>query len=803
MPRSLATRFALAPVRAHNRRMSRAAAVLAFLAVGCSVSTLRPSGCKKNADCAASKDGPVCDTATTRCAACVTAKDCGAGKVCDRASNACVECALASDCGPAFVCVAHQCAPGCSLAHPDCGAARVCDTVHGVCVSCLADADCAGKRCDAAAHACVACLGDGDCAAGSVCRSAACVPGCGALHACPAGSVCDAGACVQCATDRDCGGATPRCDAGAHACVACLASTDNCGVGQYCVAGTSSCAPGCKEDGDCALGARCANHACVPGCDGDQRCADGQACCGGACVPLGTGSDCGACGDACSGGHGCCGRVCVPLTTVASCGACGNACGPGQDCCGGGCRRLGTDTDCGACGDACGAGAACCGGRCVATSTAQNCGACGNACAAGQACCGGGCVALGTGANCGGCGDACAPGAGCCGGLCASLSTTASCGACGDVCSVPNASPACRAGACGVGQCLSGFADCDGRPANGCEVRTDTDVANCGGCGMLCAPANATPLCVQGACLTGACAAGWGNCTGASAAGCTTALSTDVNNCGTCGHGCAIAHAVSACLAGACALASCIPGWADCNGLLDDGCEIRTDVDPANCGRCGLVCAPAHASGAACVSGACGYSQCDTGFGDCDGNAANGCETPLDTNANCGACGNACTLGFACAAGRCSAGLLSTNASWKYTATAPPAGWQAPTFDDTAWLAAVVEGTWGTYPWGAVPLANGATSTPALWIWSYDSRWSSDYLTLYFRRDFTSPAATLSVTMTADNTYRLWLDGAEVGSDADWRRTNTYSLPVAAGAHALAVVVTNQGGPGGLFVDVR
>jgi hypothetical protein len=31
--------------------------------------------------------------------------------------------------------------------------------------------------------------------------------------------------------------------------------------------------------------------------------------------------------------------------------------------------------------------------------------------------------------------------------------------------------------------CNVGFADCDGNPANGCEVNTRTDVNNCGGCG--------------------------------------------------------------------------------------------------------------------------------------------------------------------------------------------------------------------------------------------------------------------------------------------------------------------------------
>jgi hypothetical protein len=50
---------------------------------------------------------------------------------------------------------------------------------------------------------------------------------------------------------------------------------------------------------------------------------------------------------------------------------------------------------------------------------------------------------------------------------------------------------------------------------------------------------------------------------------------------------------------------------------------------------------------------ACTFT-CDPGFGDCDRMAANGCETPLDSNLHCGACGNACGAGLACAGGTCS-----------------------------------------------------------------------------------------------------------------------------------------------------
>lgn len=53
----------------------------------------------------------------------------------------------------------------------------------------------------------------------------------------------------------------------------------------------------------------------------------------------------------------------------------------------------------------------------------------------------------------------------------------------------------------------------------------------------------------------------------------------------------------------------------------------------------------------------CSAIQCNSGFGDCDGNLANGCETPTNTALrNCGTCGNDCTIcltGASCVAGSC------------------------------------------------------------------------------------------------------------------------------------------------------
>jgi hypothetical protein len=49
--------------------------------------------------------------------------------------------------------------------------------------------------------------------------------------------------------------------------------------------------------------------------------------------------------------------------------------------------------------------------------------------------------------------------------------------------------------------CEPGTGDCDGDPANGCEANLESDVQNCGGCGLVCMlPPDATIACVEGAC---------------------------------------------------------------------------------------------------------------------------------------------------------------------------------------------------------------------------------------------------------------------------------------------------------------
>jgi hypothetical protein len=291
----------------------------------------------------------------------------------------------------------------------------------------------------------------------------------------------------------------------------------------------------------------------------------------------------------------------------------------------------------------------------------DHCGACATRCAAMQACRTGACMAASMS-----CADGradCAEGAEVC--ETATVTDPLNCGGCGRVCAFAHAAATCAAGMCVRGDCEAGWGDCDGDPADGCETRTATDPSHCGACGRACVVANGTAACAAGVCAVAACAAGFGDCDGSPSDGCEADLGASAAHCGGCGRACAPAHATGACAAGTCTIASCAAGFADCDGSAASGCEAETATDPARCGGCATVCGYPHAA-SSCAAGACVFGACEAGWGNCDGAAANGCEANLATSAStCGACGRACAFDHAaasCAAGVCAIGACE--AGW-------------------------------------------------------------------------------------------------------------------------------------------
>ncbi len=221
------------------------------------------------------------------------------------------------------------------------------------------------------------------------------------------------------------------------------------------------------------------------------------------------------------------------------------------------------------------------------------------------------------------------------------LGTTENCSACGDACHFQNAQATCQGGACQMGTCLSGHDDCNGSTADGCEADLSSD-ATCGSCNVSCTEPE---FCANGAC-TDQCPDGMKRCGGAC-----VDVSSNPNNCGDCGIVCTGQNAAMGCQGGQCVISSCSAGFGDCNSSPADGCETQLGT-PQNCAGCGNACSFPNAQ-AICQAGACVMGVCNAGYGDCDSSPVNGCESPLNTSAHCGSCQVSCPAGQSCIGGQC------------------------------------------------------------------------------------------------------------------------------------------------------
>jgi len=470
-----------------------------------------------------------------------------------------------------------------------------------------------------------------------------------------------------CDLDNDCRDPLlPRCLVATGRCVRCLPGAGDCGRGQRCLADTFVCTATCASDTDCRPSTRddagtsedpplrcdtdrgvcvecatddecpvrsiCTTGLCVPGCNAQRGCSLGEVCCSNTCVvPREDLSHCGGCGMRCEAANGvtaCAEGRCSLVRCNEGFADCNNDLSDGCE------ANLRRDaTHCGACNAAC---------PMVANAATV-------ACAAGR------------------CGFACRPRFADCDGDPATGcerdldNDNAHCGQCATACMArPNASLI----TCGMGVCSSlcdvGFGDCDGNASNGCETNTRTAAAHCGACGSNCpARPNGTAACEAGRCGV-RCNVGFGNCDGDPVNGCETDLRTTADHCSACGSRCDLPGGVAACVGGVCTLASCGENFADCDNDTTNGCETDLRATVSQCGACGNVC-PARANATAtCAARVCGYT-CTEGFGDCDGDPSNGCETDLRTSlAHCGACGVACALPNATAA--CVARVCSVSA---------------------------------------------------------------------------------------------------------------------------------------------
>jgi len=129
----------------------------------------------------------------------------------------------------------------------------------------------------------------------------------------------------------------------------------------------------------------------------------------------------------------------------------------------------------------------------------------------------------------------------------------------------------------------------------------------------------------------GSCSAGLTQCRVFSTDYCVD-LNTDTRHCGKCRFGCYLSNAENGCSGGQCYVKSCLIGWADCNKMSSDGCEIDLDSDDNNCGQCGraapslpnahVICCGTDGNGKSCPE------YCLNGWTNLNGIDADGCEVP-------------------------------------------------------------------------------------------------------------------------------------------------------------------------------
>ncbi|HUJ28278.1 MAG TPA: hypothetical protein VLW85_19785 [Myxococcales bacterium] len=552
------------------------------------------------------------------------------------------------------------------------------------------------------------------CAGGSVCGSGqVCVSGHCTL-ACPSGSVLCGGTCVDPQTDdAHCGGCPGTACAGGTSCQGgqCLTT---CGknaanfplakCGSACVDTTAD--PGnCGGCGNvCAAGAACTNHGAGGAGVCELQCPAGQ-------TPLCSVPGWNALTNYVAGNQVVNGANLYQCVTDGKSAASGGPSGTGSGIADGSvvwkqvsaapagptqCVNLSTDNNnCGACNDvsnsrSCTGGKVCLDGACVVSS-----------CATGLTNCGGACVDTHNDpANCGVCGTSCSA-AGSAGPVCANGSCATLCPAgetnCGGKCVDTSSDPAhchadpvtctggsvcapgetCASGGC-TPTCPAGSILC----SNKC-VDPLHDNNNCGSCANPCGPGL---VCSAGTCA-GTCGPGLQTCNPGTGSAYCAAFSSDVSNCNGCGKACSPSgsgspgypNATAFCASGCGAI--CSGHFADCDGILSNGCEVDLSQDAAHCGTCSNACPAADNASPACANASCGTS-CKAGFADCDLDPATGCEADKAHDAaNCGGCGTSCQGTSPYCSGGCVS--LAGAGGVQQNLVNAPAEWGAPCFSES------------------------------------------------------------------------------------------------------------------------
>jgi hypothetical protein len=148
-----------------------------------------------------------------------------------------------------------------------------------------------------------------------------------------------------------------------------------------------------------------------------------------------------------------------------------------------------------------------------------------------------------------------------------------------------------------------------------------------------------SPICVD----LSQCPTGMKNCGGACVLANDPYYGCDPTTCDSCVY--TLPNAIAGCSGTECVIASCVPGYANCDGIMSNGCEADL-TDTATCTSCANSCG----AGEQCVSSGC-VSACVSPDTNCAGTCA---DLTSDVHA-CGSCSVSCVgpNGAECSGSKC------------------------------------------------------------------------------------------------------------------------------------------------------
>lgn len=232
------------------------------------------------------------------------------------------------------------------------------------------------------------------------------------------------------------------------------------------------------------------------------------------------------------------------------------------------------------------------------------------------------------------------------------------------------------------------------------------------------------------------------------------------------------------------------PSWKKtCGGACVDTLDPAAGCGGASCEPCA---ARANANATCEWSGACSFA-CNAGFVDCNGNAADGCETStMNDPLNCGACGHGCK-GAACAFGLCTPTLLASN-------QLDPA--DVAVDGTSVYWASTVGGTVAKVAktGGATTVLATGQNTPMGVLldegWVYFSNTSNIGAVLRVPK---AGGAAQTVASGQYYPYRMAIDGDTLYVTSDSTAGNVSTVPKAGGA--VSIFAASQSSPKGIVVD--